>query len=133
MSSSFCSLRGYQHNGDGITLELSKQYDEPPRNPKTFLDCRIPSTNDQLSQLANVKGAILAALGEGIPGALLTPAELPPTVEKIVSEPSNGATIRGFAADMEDGERIRMPELAISGRGETGDDGSEENRLTGEE
>ena len=63
--------------------------------------------------------AIVAALHKGNPGALLTPAELPPTVEKTVSEQGRGATIRGFAAGVEGGERVHIPELAISGRGET--------------
>jgi hypothetical protein len=66
-----------------------------------------------------MKRTIVAALHEGIPGALLNRGELHPRVEETVSEQSRGATIRGFAAGVEGGERVHIPELAISGHGET--------------
>jgi hypothetical protein len=73
---------------------------------------------DHLARLAGAKGAILAKLGERIPGAL-PPPELPPMVERTFSEQRNGATIRGFAADIGGGERVHIPELAIRRCGET--------------
>lgn len=47
----------------------------------------------------------------------ITRAELPPAVEKTVVEQSKGATIKGFATEIEDGKKIYEVELAIVGHG----------------
>ena len=41
--------------------------------------------------------------------------ELPPAVEKTVSEQSKGATIRGFSTEMDKGQSIYEAELIVSG------------------
>jgi uncharacterized membrane protein YkoI len=43
--------------------------------------------------------------------------ELPPAVEKTVSEQSQGAAIRGFSTEVEDGKRRYEAELTVSGHG----------------
>jgi uncharacterized membrane protein YkoI len=47
----------------------------------------------------------------------ITRAQLPPAVEKTVAEQSRGATIEGFATEIEDGKKIYEVELTIDGRG----------------
>ena len=46
----------------------------------------------------------------------LTRAQLPPAVEKTVAAESQGATIKGFATEVEKGKRLYEAELEISGR-----------------
>jgi len=46
----------------------------------------------------------------------LTRAQLPPAVEKTVAAESQGATIKGFATEVENGKRLYEAELEISGR-----------------
>jgi hypothetical protein len=43
--------------------------------------------------------------------------ELPPAVEKTVAQVSNGAAIRGFSTEVEDGKRLYEVELVVSGHG----------------
>jgi hypothetical protein len=43
--------------------------------------------------------------------------QLPPAVEKTVAEQSKGATIKGFATEVEKGKRLYEVELTINGRG----------------
>jgi hypothetical protein len=43
--------------------------------------------------------------------------DLPPAVEKTVAEQSKGATIKGFATEVEDGKTIYEVELTIDGHG----------------
>jgi uncharacterized membrane protein YkoI len=43
--------------------------------------------------------------------------DLPPAVEKTVAEQSKGATIKGFATEVENGKTIYEVELAIDGHG----------------
>jgi uncharacterized membrane protein YkoI len=43
--------------------------------------------------------------------------QLPPAVEKIVAEQSKGATIVGFATEVEHGKRLYEVELKVDGRG----------------
>jgi hypothetical protein len=43
--------------------------------------------------------------------------QLPPAVEKTVAEESKGATIRGFATEIEDGKRLYEAELVVNGHG----------------
>ena len=45
----------------------------------------------------------------------LTRAQLPPAVEKTVAAESQGATIKGFATEMEKGKRLYEAELEING------------------
>jgi len=46
----------------------------------------------------------------------LTREQLPPAVEKTVAAESQGATIKGFATEMEKGKRLYEAELEINGR-----------------
>jgi len=46
----------------------------------------------------------------------LTRAQLPPAVEKTVAAESQGATIKGFATEVENGRRLYEAELEINGR-----------------
>jgi len=46
----------------------------------------------------------------------LTRAQLPPAVEKTVAAESQGATIKGFATEVEKGKRLYEAELEINGR-----------------
>ena len=46
----------------------------------------------------------------------LTRAQLPPAVEKTVATESQGATIKGFATEVEKGKRLYEAELEINGR-----------------
>jgi uncharacterized membrane protein YkoI len=43
--------------------------------------------------------------------------ELPPAVEKTVSEQSQGATIKGFSTEVDKGERLYEVELTVKGHG----------------
>ena len=43
--------------------------------------------------------------------------QLPPAVEKTVAEQSKGATIVGFATEVEHGKRLYEVELKVDGRG----------------
>jgi hypothetical protein len=43
--------------------------------------------------------------------------DLPPAVEKTVTEQSNGATIRGFSTEVEKGKRLYEVELTVNGHG----------------
>lgn len=43
--------------------------------------------------------------------------QLPPAVEKTVAEQSKGATINGFATEIEKGRRLYEVELTVDGRG----------------
>jgi hypothetical protein len=45
----------------------------------------------------------------------LTRAQLPPAVEKTVAAESQGATIKGFATELEKGKRLYEAELEING------------------
>jgi hypothetical protein len=44
-------------------------------------------------------------------------SDLPPAVEKTVAEQSKGATIKGFATEVEDGKKIYEAELTVNGHG----------------
>lgn len=44
-------------------------------------------------------------------------SDLPPAVEKTVSAETNGATIRGFSTEIENGKRIYEAELTVNGHG----------------
>jgi hypothetical protein len=44
-------------------------------------------------------------------------SELPPAVEKTLTQESNGATVRGFSTEVENGKRIYEAELTINGHG----------------
>jgi hypothetical protein len=46
----------------------------------------------------------------------LTRAQLPPAVEKTVARESQGATINGFATEIENGKRLYEVELTVDGR-----------------
>jgi hypothetical protein len=43
--------------------------------------------------------------------------ELPPAVEKTVAEQSNGATIKGFSTEVEDGKRLYEVAMTVNGKG----------------
>jgi hypothetical protein len=43
--------------------------------------------------------------------------ELPPAVEKTVTEQAKGATIRGFSTEVENGKRLYEAELTVNGHG----------------
>ena len=43
--------------------------------------------------------------------------ELPPAVEKTVSEQSQGATIKGFSTEVDNGKRVYEVELTVNGHG----------------
>src|ERR1700688_3231715 len=43
--------------------------------------------------------------------------DLPPAVEKIVTEQSQGATIKGFSTEVDKGKRLYEVELAVNGHG----------------
>ena len=45
----------------------------------------------------------------------LTRAQLPPAVEKTVAAESQGATIKGFATELEKGKRLYEAELVVNG------------------
>jgi len=45
----------------------------------------------------------------------LKPEQLPPGVEKTVAKESEGATIRGFATEIEKGQRLYEAELIVNG------------------
>src|SRR5215467_7293708 len=44
-------------------------------------------------------------------------ADLPAAVEKTVAEQSKGATIKGFATEVEDGKKIYEAEMTVNGHG----------------
>jgi uncharacterized membrane protein YkoI len=44
--------------------------------------------------------------------------ELPPAVEKTVSEQSQGVAIRGFSTEVENGKRLYEAQLTVNGHGE---------------
>lgn len=46
----------------------------------------------------------------------LTRAQLPPAVEKTVARESQGATVNGFATEIENGKRLYEVELTVDGR-----------------
>ena len=46
----------------------------------------------------------------------ITRAQLPPAVEKTVARESQGATINGFATEIENGKRLYEVELTVDGR-----------------
>jgi len=46
----------------------------------------------------------------------VTRAQLPPAVEKTVARESQGATINGFATEIENGKRLYEVELTVDGR-----------------
>ena len=47
----------------------------------------------------------------------ITREQLPPAVEKTVAEQSKGATVNGFATEVEKGKRLYEVELTINGHG----------------
>src|SRR5437588_12970835 len=46
----------------------------------------------------------------------LTRKQLPPAVEKTVAKESEGATVKGFATEVEKGQRLYEAELIVNGR-----------------
>src|SRR5215831_14408258 len=44
-------------------------------------------------------------------------SDLPPAVEKTVAEQSKGATIKGFATEVEDGKKLYEAEMIVNGHG----------------
>ena len=70
-----------------------------------------------------IRTALTAAFVVGLPTTAvhaqerkLTRAQLPPAVEKTVAAESQGATIKGFATEIEKGKRLYEAELEINGR-----------------
>jgi uncharacterized membrane protein YkoI len=66
-------------------------------------------------------GSILIALGmvSAVQAAekKIQRKDLPPAVEKTVAEQSKGATIKGFATEVEDGKTLYEVELTVNGHG----------------
>jgi hypothetical protein len=50
-------------------------------------------------------------------GRTITRANLPPAVQKTVDEQSQGAVIKGFVTEVENGKRIYEVELTVNGHG----------------
>jgi hypothetical protein len=87
----------------------------PQKEDSPVLHWRKSMTQWKLTMLAFLALATLAVADDQ--EKKIKRADLPPAVEKTVAAVSQGATIKGFSQEVENGQTLYEVEMTVNGRG----------------